>query len=136
MKALAYNFLLMAVLAGCANLVCNFDQNSYAAAQALKVEASALMAKAGEPAASHQAAITALRVKLDAQLAYEQGKAHNAISAKQWEILISPERELLGKFLKDWQDGKTFDAAYLVEKAKQVSRGYDEILHLEGAKQQ
>jgi hypothetical protein len=116
-------------------VVGGFDQNSYDSGMALKSESAALIAHAGEPASDYKQQIQALTVKLDAQLAYQNGKGKtNLISAKQWDILISPEHDLLGKLLLDWVEGKNFSDEYLLEKRQQISDAWDQILKLEGAK--
>lgn len=128
-----YLAFLGAALCGCA-VMTSFDQNSYTAANELKSESMALLAAGTEPAAAHQSDIDALRARLSAQLAYEQGKGKaNTISAKQWEILISEEHDLLGKTLKDWEAAPLREP-YLTEKRKQISDAFDTILNLEGAK--
>lgn len=125
---------MTATMVGCA-AISSFDQNSYVAASGLKGEAIALISNALEPAAHHQEAIAALDVKLSAQVAYEEGKGKkNIISLTQWKILVSPDRELLGRFLEDWENGKEFSPAYLAEKIQQISDAFDQILKLEGAK--
>ena len=125
--------LLLSTLLGCANLVGNFDQNSYQSATALKVESLALMEKAVEPAVGHLGEITALKGKLEAQLAYEEGKGkQNRLSAAQWKLLIDPKEPMLGMFLDQWTVG--YSSAFVKEKEIQVGLAFDQILRAEGAK--
>lgn len=134
------NFLLCllsafmaAALTSCA-VMSKFDQNAYDSALSLKSESLALVSNASQPATPYIQEIEALKVKLSAQLAYQQGKGkRNAISAKQWDILVSPEHDLLGYVLKKWPE-KEFSKAYVIEKNQQISDGFDQIIRLEGAK--
>lgn len=112
-----------------------FDQNTYESAQSLKKTSLVLIQSSVDDASNHREAISALKVALSAQLAYEQGKGKaNMISAKQWEILASPDRDLLGGLLKRWEDGKKSTPPYLIEKSQQISDAFDQVLKLEGAK--
>ena len=125
--------LLLASLLGCANLVGNFDQNTYQSATALKVESLALMEHATEPSAAFSGAISALQGKLAAQLAYEEGKGkQNRLSAAQWKLLIDPKEPMLGMFLDQWTVG--YSSAFVKEKEIQVGLAFDQILRAEGAK--
>lgn len=125
---------LSGTMMGCAT-ISSFDQNSYVAASGLKGEAIALISNALEPASKHLDAIAALDVKLSAQVAYEEGKGkRNIISLTQWQILVSPDHELLGRLLEDWENGKEFSPAYLAEKIQQISDAFDQIIRLEGGK--
>lgn len=134
MKNLLLSFTLL-FFVGCANLVTNFDQNSYASAVSLKTESLNLISHGEEPASDHIAAILDLNSKLQAQLAYEEGKGKsNKPSSDQWNTLISPETNLLGRFLRDWTAAKTFSPAYVHEKSDQIGLAFDEILRMEGAK--
>lgn len=123
------------LLSACSTLVSNFDQNTYVAASDIKLQSLELISHASDPASSHQADIDALSAKLSAQLSYELGKgASNSISYHQWSKVGDSNGNLLGKFLGDWNGGKTFSSAYIQEKSSQISDAFDEILRLEGAK--
>lgn len=129
---------LLVLLSSCAlfgPLVSSFDQNSFNAAQTIKVEASALVPKGFEAANLHTWEIDNLRSKLEAQVAYEKGKGKpNLVSSKQWEILAAKDHDLLGKFLNDWKGEKKFSRVYCREKSEQIEKALDEILNAEGAK--
>lgn len=129
----ALSSLLLLALVSCANLVGKFDQNSYAAATDLKAESVALMVHGAEPAAGHRRQITDLQSALSAQLAYEEGKGkQNRFSSAQWKLLVAPDGDMLGTFLKNWTDGYSPD--YVAKKQIQVERAFDEILRAEGYK--
>lgn len=130
----AIGMAAMFFLCSCAS-VANRDQNSISTAQELKPMSMALVVRAVEPIDKYKSDVDYLEMRLSAALAYEQGKGKtNIISAKQWEILCSPDHDLLGRLLKNWKEGKKFSPAYLYEKQAQIGAGWDEILRLEGAK--
>jgi hypothetical protein len=127
--------IALVILSGCANLISNFDQNSYSSAMMLKADSIRLVSSGTDNPALHEAEIRELQSKLSAQLAYEQGKGRaNAVSFKQWELLASPNKDLLGGFLKGWIEGQTFSRMYVDEKTIQIGIAFDEILKLEAAK--
>lgn len=126
---------LSSAMVGCA-VMHSYDQNSYESAQALKADTLDLIAHAQEPFAGYASRVQALQSKLSAQAAYEHGKGKsNVISATQWDVLVDPNRDLLGKLLVQWEAGQTFSKTYLVEKSQQIADAFDQILKLEGAKQ-
>ncbi|MCS3859678.1 hypothetical protein [Salinibacter ruber] len=68
--------------------------------------------------------------------AYEfaKGRPENEISARQWRILIDPDRDLLGGFLADWKKQSAFSATFVEEKKTQIARAFDTIIELESGK--
>ncbi len=123
------------VLTSCANLVSKFDQNSYISASNLKSESLQLISKANETSDSHLSEISDLQSKLSAQLAYEEGKGKpNRISAIQWKLLVSEDKDLLGRFLKEWKNGRQFSKPYIEEKGLQIGHAFDEVIKLESGK--
>jgi hypothetical protein len=118
---------------GCATA--RFDQNSYNAAQSIKIESITLMDRAIEPTVP-AAEIQALEAKLSAQLAYEKGKGKpNQFSIWQWQTVASPDGGSLGEFLRRWK-ARTVDPSpvFVEERKQQIGADLDEILRLEGAK--
>ncbi len=128
--------VLVAILYGCANLMPNFDQNSYETAVQLKSDSLRLIAFGSDldSPAIHQAEIVELQVRLSSALAYERGKFHNKLSADQWETLVSPNANLLGHFLEQWKNGYVGSKIYVQDKIDQIGLAWDEIIKLEGSK--
>lgn len=121
-------------VSGCA-VISHFDQNSYESAQSLKARALALVARGAEPATKYAQEIASLKSALDAAIAYEKGKGNNNLATQaQWKLLCSPDRNLLGGFLKQWQGGKTFSPAFLDEESQLIGQAFDELIRLESAK--
>lgn len=135
MKQNLYFLPFLILLSGCANLMSNFDQNSYVAALELKTESLSLISKADDKASAHVSEIDYLKAKLNSQVAYQEGKGKpNRISAAQWRLLVSEDKDLLGRFLKDWQSEKPMSKFYRDEKILQIGEAFDEIIKLEAAK--
>lgn len=126
--------LLIFLAAACSPAISTFNATAYDQATSLKVEALALMEEATNPYADHAEAVN--RLKMDLQKAYEfaQGRPNNEISARQWELLISPDRDLLGGFLRDWKASSSFSAPFVAEKKKQIAAAFDTIIELESGK--
>ncbi len=125
-------FLLVA-LVGCANLVSNFDQNSFNATQRIKTETMDLIVHGVEQSSNYTTQINGLRSDLSAQVAYEMGKGkNNGLTVKQWQLLSSNDH-LLGKFLKKWEV-KPLSTNFVTESVSMINDSFDQIINLEGAK--
>ena len=131
--------LPMLFLVGCA-LMTHYDPTSYKTATDLKAESLFLMDKATEaPDAAQLAKIEDLRVKLAKAYEYEKGKeGPNQITVKQWGLLNDPNKDLLGGFLKKWEEkkgsAKGFSKGFVDEKKDQIGEAFDQIIELESAK--
>jgi hypothetical protein len=125
---------LLAAATACAPLIARFDAQAYSQAVSLKVDALALMDGAAEPYAQHEAEAKALVLKLDKAFEYAQGKPHNELSARQWQVLKDPQRHLLGGFLGRWKAESTLGHAFILEKKGQVGAAFDQIIGLESGK--
>lgn len=127
-------FIIIGVVClGCAT-ISPYSETAYQYATSLKVDSLALMAKATEPYAQHQAEVEALRLKIDKAYEYAKGLPNNDITARQWEILKDPGRHLLGGFLELWRKRSTLSATYIADKQRQVGAAFDQIIGLESGK--
>jgi hypothetical protein len=127
--------LAVAVLAGaCGPTISTFSAEAYDRATALKVESLALMDSATTPYAEHAASVRRLRTELRKAHEFARGRPHNEVSARQWAILIAPERDLLGGFLHDWKQQSSFSPSFVREKKEQVAAAFDTIIELESGK--
>ena len=111
-----------------------YSQFAYEQATSLKVESLALMDEATEPFSNHGEEVKELKEKIEKAYEYAKGMKHNEISARQWEILKDPNRNLLGGFLERWSKESTLGKAYVKEKKKQVGEAFDTIIGLESGK--
>lgn len=128
--------LLLLTVAACGPTISEFNARAYEQATSLKVEALALMDEATGPYAEHADAVQHLKTELEKAHEFAKGRPNNEISARQWRILIDPERDLLGGFLADWQEQSSFSPAFVEEKKTQVARAFDTIIELESGKRE
>lgn len=132
-RGIAMAFFLLAVT-GCA-LISYYDPTSYKNATDLKVQSLVLIEKAKDAPGAHEAEIEALKIKLHQAYEYEKGKGKNSETEKQWEIMISPNRNLMGGFLKKWmEENKAQSPAFLRGVKSNVEAGFDAIIGLESGK--
>ena len=126
-------FAALLAAAACIRIA-SYNETEYQYATSLKAEALALMDKATEPYAQHQADAEKLTLDLSKAYEYAAGRPNNEISAKQWQILRDTSRNLLGSFLARWKAEKTLGSTYLADKKQQVSDAFDTISSLESGK--
>jgi hypothetical protein len=125
---------LVVLLSGCAPRISQFSATAYEQATALKVESLALMDRATQPYADHVVAVSALETELRKAYEYARGRPRNEISARQWEILIDPERNLLGGFLVRWRERGALPPVFVQEAKGIVADAFDTIIGLESGK--
>lgn len=120
--------LLAVVMWGCSALISPYDHTAYQQATAVKAEALSLVKKSGEPYSKHEAQVDQLLLNVDKAYEYAKGLPANSITVKQWKILRD---ELIAGFVETWKkQGKVSDE-YAIEKALQISEGFDYIICLE-----
>jgi hypothetical protein len=125
---------LVVVFAACASSISQFSPVAYKQATSLKVESLALMQKATQPYANHQAEIEALITKVDEAYEYARGRPKNEISTRMWDVLRDPNRNLLGGFLARWKNRSTLGPAFVSDARDVVSDAFDQIIGLESGK--
>jgi len=125
--------LFALILSACVS-VAPFSERAYEQAISLKVESLALMGMAEEPFGTHEGEVR--RLMLEARKAYEfaKGRPGNTMSARQWEILMSPDRNLLGGYLRRWEEESVLSRTFIDEARGLVSDAFDTIVGLESGK--
>lgn len=126
--------LIVLFLTACAPTISPYSAVAYEQATSLKVEALAVMDRATEPYEAHAAEADALRLRLAKAHEYARGRPRNEESTRQWAILIDPERNLLGGFLRRWQERSTLSTTFVAEAKRLVADGFDTIIGLESGK--
>ena len=129
-------FLLLifaASLTSCATIA-KFDQQAYNNAVNTKVSALALMDKATTPYEQNKTEIENVRFALNRGYEYARGIPQNDITTQQWEIMKNPERNLLGGFLKRWQEKQTLKTAFVNAAKPIINDAFDTIIGLESGK--
>jgi hypothetical protein len=125
--------LCLLALASC-RTISLYDQAAYEHAVSAKVDTLALMDKATESYSSHQKEIEALNRELEKAYQYDLGRPLNKVTATQWKILLDPDRNLVGGFLKMWKNRGSLGATFVAEKKIQIAEAFDQIIGLESGK--
>jgi hypothetical protein len=125
--------LFVFTVSGCASID-KYDTVAYQNATSLKVDSLSLMDKATAAYTDNKQAIKGLILNVDKAYEYANGRPKNEIITKQWLIMKNPERNLLGGFLKRWQEKETLSKIFITEAKKNVSLGFDQIIGLESGK--
>jgi hypothetical protein len=129
---------VIVILSGLVTAACSFiapyDQAAYDKATSTKAEALALMGKATSSYSSNQKRIEDVSLDIDKAYEYDRGRAKNTETVKQWELLRDPAGHLFGGFVRRWREKDSFEAAYIVEKKKDIADAFDQIIALERGK--
>jgi hypothetical protein len=119
---------------GCGPTIAVYDQYSYTQATSVKVDALNVVAMGTEDYASHQKDATALKLEIQKIYEYDKNLPKNAITTKQWEIVIDSSGHSMGGFLYRWQKEGKLGAAFVNDKKVQIGADFDQIIQLEAAK--
>lgn len=111
-----------------------FSPEAYKQAVDLKVESLELMSFATSPYVENEENVTYLKTELRKAYEFALGRPNNEISAEQWEILINEEGNLLGGFLKRWEEEDTLSEMFVTEMQTLVGDAFDTIIGLESGK--
>lgn len=125
--------LCLIALASCST-ISTYDQAAYEHATSAKVDTLALIDKATESYSAHEKEIAAVRTELQKAYEYDLGRPLNKITVAQWAILLDPERDLVGGFLKMWKSKGSVSAFLVTAKKKQIGEAFDQIIGLESGK--
>lgn len=110
------------------------NETAYQQAVQLKVQSLALLDKASEPYAGHADQAEVLRLELNIAYEYAKGRPNNELSIRQWELMIDPERNLMGGLLSRWEQEGTLSPVFVQEFRGVVSDAFDSIIGLESGK--
>lgn len=124
---------VMLVWAGC-QTISLFSQHAYLQDTSLKVDALILMDMGVDSFSVHKEKVNDLVVNIEKAYEYEKGRPDNSISAKMWAKLKDPDGNLLGGFIRLWEEKSILSKTYVQEKKKQVAAAFDQIIELESKK--
>jgi len=130
-KVLMFGLLLF--VGGCAT-ISRYDQYSYMQAVNLKVDSLKLIDSSGEAYSNHKPEVQDIKVRAEKAYEYEKGRPKNQVTTDMWKLMIDPKGGLLGGFFVLWEESGTVSPAFVPEKKKQITRGFDEIIGLESEK--
>jgi hypothetical protein len=126
--------LVISILAACSNLIAVYSQTAYEQATSIKAESLVLMSKATEPYSQHAQQVAALMLNVDKAYEYAKGRPRNEISTEQWAKMKDPNSNLLGGFLKRWQERGQLNPVFVKEAEAQIAKAFDQIIELESGK--
>jgi hypothetical protein len=126
-------FTLGFIISSCSSISI-FSPEAYKQAVDLKVESINLMSFATMPYTDFEDDINFLDTELSKAYEFSKGRPDNEISTKQWGTLINPDGNLLGGFLKRWEEEGTLSQMFVTEMQTLVSDAFDTIIGLESGK--
>ena len=121
------------MLFGCST-ISQYSHYAYTQSVNLKVDSMNVMMEAVENYNIHENEVKELILKVEKSYEYEKGRPKNEITIKMWDKLKSPDKDLLGGFLKLWKQKGTLNQSFVEEKSKQIGKAFDEIIGLESGK--
>ena len=127
-------FVLFTILLLACDTMSHFDAFSYKETISAKVETVDIMSYAVEEYDSHKKEIHDLNKDLQKIYEYEKNRPKNVETTKMWEILLDPDKNLYGGFLKRWQNDTTLNKFFIEEAKIQVAEAFDIIIDLENGK--
>ena len=127
-------FIISTILLTACSSISVYSPEAYKQAVDLKIESLNLMSSATLPFSDYEEDVAFLKTELSKAYEFAKGRPNNEISTKQWEILIDENRNLLGGFLKRWENDETLSEMFVTEAQKLVSDAFDTIIGLESGK--
>jgi len=132
-KSTATILALFFVIISCSTISV-FSPEAYKQAVDLKVESLEVMSFATMPYTDYEEDVDFLSTELSKAYEFSKGRPDNEISTRQWEILINPDGNLLGGFLKRWDEEETLSQMFVTEMQRLVADAFDTIIGLESGK--
>jgi hypothetical protein len=127
--------LELAAFVSCNPVISLYSERAYNQATSLKVETLTLMNKATEPYQDHEKKIESLMLNLKKAYEYAKGRTNNELSARQWEIMVDPDKNLAAGFFRRWEEEGTLSKVFIEEAQKGlISQAFDMIIGLEAGK--
>lgn len=128
-------FVLFSLLLSSCIAMASQDPVAIKNATDIRVEANRLIDNAVDAYGLHAQDAEFVQLRGLQALEYAKAKEDNYQTVKQWEILMDPDGNLLGGFLKKWEDkGSGFKMPFLSGVKKNIFSAIDEIIRLEKAK--
>ena len=124
---------LFVMIAGCATIP-QYSQHAYGQTVDLKIDTLNLMDKASEDYSKSEKDVNDLMLRIEKIYEFENGIPDNEVITTMWEILESPDKELLGGFLKVWKESGVLTPAVIKVNKRHVSNAFDQIIQLESGK--
>lgn len=114
--------------------VTHISETAYTQSVRLKIESLELMKKAVNNYSEYAAKVDSLIFDLNFAYEYAKGRPNNEITTRQWEIMIDPDRNLIGGFLRIWKEDLKLSPEFISEAQSVIGEAYDNIIGLESGK--
>lgn len=125
------------VLTGCTSIIAGYNLQAYKNATDNKAKSIALIELSDQPYTNHRVLAEKLLVDIDAAYEFAAGIKANTLSAKQWQIMRSKDRNLIGGYVEFWKTTENGVGTFFKNEAKaQISTAYDYIICLEANKKE
>mgnify|MGYP006292575881 CR=1 FL=1 len=131
---LPWLILVLVLLQSCTTGMTVFNEAAYRQAVELKVASMDLLDKASTSYSENREAVEELKLDLLKAWEYAKGRPDNEAAAREWEMLIDPERNLLGNFLLRWEERERLSPALVREYRFIITDAFDRIISLESGK--
>ena len=131
---LVSQFALITIFLLACDTMSHFDAFSYKETISAKVETLDMMGNAVEDYSNHKEGIHQIQKDLQKIYEYEKNRPRNVETTKMWEILLDPDKNLYGGFLKRWQNDTILNKFFIEEAKIQVAEAFDMIIDLENGK--
>lgn len=111
-----------------------YSENAYTQAVRLKLKSLDLMSKATEGYSDYAVQVDSLKSELKFAYEYAKGRPANDVTTEQWEIMINPDRNLIGGFLRIWKEDLILSPVFVSEAQDVIGEAFDTIIGLESGK--
>jgi len=100
----------------------------------LKLKSLYLISKATEGYSKHAGEVDSLKNDLKFAYEYSKGRPGKDLITKQWEIMINPDRNLIGGFLRIWKEDLILSPVFVSEAQGVIGDAFNTIIGLESGK--
>lgn len=108
-----------------------YDQYTYENVTSLKVESLHLMSSANSPFSDFKNEVDKLKIDLEKLSEYEKNKSNNEITYEMINLIKNADKNLLGGFLKRWEDKNKLSESFIEESKYQVQEAFDLLIKYE-----
>jgi hypothetical protein len=126
---------LAGFIAACTPLIAGYSLQAYQNATTLKADVAAMADNSTGDFAAHAGDVSALTLRLNEAYEFSRGESHNALSTRQWALLIDPNGHLYGGFVVLWRREGRLSATEAGNVKTLLDRAFDQIICLEANKQ-
>ena len=92
------------------------------------------MSKATEGYSKHAGEVDSLKKELRFAYEYAMGRPGNNEVTNRWEVMINPDRNLIGGFLRIWKEDLILSPVFVNEARGVIGEAFDTIIGLESGK--